>query len=75
LTLPHERSKARGFTPTPEPFQFGLCATAIADAHCTFDPSAVPKVMDTITPTGVIQSDELDYTLHGPVVLSGVTLP
>jgi glucoamylase len=30
--------------------------------------------MDTITPTGVSQSTELDYTL-GPVVVQGVTIP
>ena len=24
---------------------------------------------------GVLQSDELDYTLHNPVVLQGVTIP
>ena len=29
--------------------------------------------MDTITPTGVAQSTELDYTL-GPVVLQGVAI-
>ena len=28
-----------------------------------------------ITPPGVLQSNELDYTLHSPVVLSGVTIP
>jgi glucoamylase len=31
-------------------------------------------VIDTITPTGVNQSTELDYTL-GPVVLQGVRIP
>jgi hypothetical protein len=30
--------------------------------------------MDTITPNGVDQSTELDYTL-GSVVLQGVTMP
>ena len=28
--------------------------------------------MDVITPAGVVQSNELDYTLHTPVVLTGV---
>ena len=28
-----------------------------------------------ITPAGVNQADELDYTLHSPVVLQGVTIP
>jgi hypothetical protein len=31
--------------------------------------------MDTITPNGVLQSDELDYTQHSPVMLSGVSIP
>ena len=31
--------------------------------------------MDTITPSGVTQSDELDYTVHQPVVISGVVMP
>jgi glucoamylase len=67
--------QARSFAPTPQPFQFGVCATASADPHCTFDPNQVPKAVDVITPTGVLQSDELDYTLHNPVTLQGVTIP
>jgi glucoamylase len=67
--------QARGFRPTPEEFQFGVCATASTDPHCTVDPATVPKVLDTITSVGVLQSDELDYTVHNPVVLSGVTVP
>ena len=66
--------QARGFQPTPQDFQFGVCAAAIADPHCTTSPSLVPKAMDVITGPGVTQSDELDYTLHNPVVLSGVTI-
>lgn len=31
--------------------------------------------VDVITPVGVWQSDELDYTLHNPVVLHAVTVP
>jgi hypothetical protein len=31
--------------------------------------------MDVLTPPAVSQSDELDYTLHNPVVLQGVTIP
>ena len=62
--------QARGFQPTPQDFQFGVCATASADPHCTFDPARVPKAIDVITPPGVLQSTELDYTL-GPVVLAG----
>ena len=67
--------QARGFQPTPAPFQFGVCAAASVDAHCTADPGSVPKVMDVIAPDGVAQSDELDYTLHAPVILRGVVIP
>ena len=67
--------QARGFQPTPQDFQFGVCAAASADPHCTFDPGLVPKVVDVITPSTVLQSDELDYTLHNPVVITGVSIP
>jgi glucan 1,4-alpha-glucosidase len=67
--------QARSFASTPQPFQFGVCATASANPHCAVDPNTVPKAMDVITPTGVLQSDELDYTLHNPVTLQGVTIP
>jgi carbohydrate-binding DOMON domain-containing protein len=67
--------QARSFAPTPQPFQFGVCASATNDPHCTVDPGTVPKAMDVITPTGVTQSDELDYTLHSPVTIAGVSIP
>ncbi len=67
--------QARSFTATPGDFTFGVCATASSDAHCTADPATVAKLMDVITPAGVNQSDEVDYTLHSPVVLSGVAIP
>jgi hypothetical protein len=67
--------QARGFQPTPQAFQFGVCATVSTDPHCTVDPSTVPKALDVLTPTGVAQSDELDYTLHNPVTLTGITIP
>ena len=67
--------QARGFQATPQDFQFGVCASASADPHCTFDPALVPKAVDVIAPTGVDQSDELDYTVHNPVTLTGVTIP
>jgi carbohydrate-binding DOMON domain-containing protein len=67
--------QARGFSPLPGAYSFGVCAAPSADPHCTFDPAAVPKVMDTITPSGVNQSDELDYTIHNPVVIRGVAMP
>jgi hypothetical protein len=38
-------------------------------------PGSVPKLMDVITPDGVSQADEVDYTLHVPVVLTGVLIP
>ena len=66
---------ARGFQSTPQDFQFGVCATASVDPHCTVDPATVPKLMDVITPPTVDQSDEVDYTIHTPVVLSGVAIP
>ena len=69
------RQCARSFQSTPEDFQFGVCAEASDDVHCTVDPDTVPKLMDVITPDGVDQSDEVDYTIHTPVVLSGVAIP
>ncbi len=67
--------QARSFAPTPQPFQFGVCAAPSSDPHCTVDPNTVPKVMDTITPPGVLQSNELDYTLHSPVTLQDIVIP
>ena len=67
--------KARGFAPTPQDFLFGVCATASSDPHCTAAPGSVPKLSDVLTPAGVSQADELDYTVHAPVVLQGVTIP
>jgi len=67
--------QARSFASTPQQFQFGVCATASSDPHCTVNPNTVPKVMDTITPAGVLQSDELDYTLHSPVTLQDIVIP
>jgi glucan 1,4-alpha-glucosidase len=67
--------QARGFQSTPQDFQFGVCAASSSDPHCTVNPSTVPKAMDVLVPGGVLQSDELDYTLHSPVVLQDVTIP
>ena len=67
--------QARGFQSTPQDFQFGVCAAPSADPHCTVNPGTVPKAVDVIPPPGVLQSDELDYTLHNPVVLQGVAIP
>jgi len=66
--------QARGFQATPQEFQFGVCATASTAPRCTVTPSTVPKAIDLITPPGVLQSAELDYTA-GPVVLQGVGIP
>jgi hypothetical protein len=52
-----------------------VCAAASADPHCTFNSNNVPKAMDVLTPAGVAQSDELDYTLHNPVTLQDVAIP
>jgi hypothetical protein len=59
----------------PQDFQFGVCAAPSTDPHCTFDPASVPKAMDVLTPPGVSQATELDYTITSPVVLQGVTIP
>ena len=67
--------KARAFTSTPGQYTFGVCATANGDPHCTVNPNTVPKAMDVLTPNGVIQSNELDYTLHNPVTLQAVVIP
>src|SRR5258708_8639729 len=67
--------QARGFAPTPQSFQFGVCAAPSSDPHCTVDPNTVPKAMDVITPLGVTQSNELDYTLHNPVTIKDVVIP
>jgi glucan 1,4-alpha-glucosidase len=58
--------QARGFQPTPQDFQFGVCATASSDPHCTFNPGAVPKAVDVIGGQA-----QLDYTL-GPVSIQPV---
>jgi glucoamylase len=64
----------RGFTPTPGAFTFGVCAAGNPSPICSVNPSSVPTVMDTIPPSGVAQTTELDPTL-GPVMLQGVTVP
>jgi glucoamylase len=67
--------QARGFQSTPQDFQFGVCAAPSTDPHCTVDPGTVPKAVDVIPPAGVLQFDELDYTVHHPVELQGVAIP
>ena len=67
--------QARGFQPTPQDFQFGVCAPGGTGARCTVDPAIVPKAIDVLTPTGVEQSDELDYTVHSPVTIAPLLIP
>ena len=67
--------QARGFQPTPQDFQFGLCASpSVVSPICSIDPGTAPKAMDVITPAGVDQSVELDPT-QGPVRIEGVPVP
>jgi glucoamylase len=66
--------QARAFTATPGAFTFGVCASGGTASICTFNPGAVPKAMDVITPPGVSQATELDPTL-GSVVIQPVTVP
>jgi glucoamylase len=66
--------QARNFAATPDSNDFGVCAPGGTAPICSVDPATVAKVMDTITPPGVSQSDELDVT-KGPVVLQGVIVP
>ena len=66
--------QARGFQPTPQDFQFGVCAPGGTDPLCGFDPNQVPKALDVIPPPGVDQATELN-PLFGPVVLQGVMMP
>lgn len=71
----HGVDQTRAFSATPGAYSFGVCADgAAASALCSADPGSVPKVLDALTPAGVSQSDELDYTA-GAVVLQGVPLP
>ena len=66
--------QARAFTPTAQPFTFGVCAPTEPRRSARCPPAAVPKAMDVITPAGVSQATELDPTL-GPVVIQPVTVP
>jgi glucoamylase len=72
---------ARTFTATPGAYTFGVCSAAVAaepspPAICSYNPAAVPIVMDTIPPAGVNVQTELDPTLNpSGVALQGVTVP
>ena len=68
-------ARSRAFTPTPTGYTFGVCPSAgYPSPICAVSPSAVPEVMDTITPPGISQDAELD-PVTGPVVLRGLTVP
>jgi glucoamylase len=66
--------QARGFAATAQSFLFGVCAPGDSSPICSVDPGTVPKVMDTVTPSGVSQAIELDPT-KGAVALQGVPVP
>jgi glucoamylase len=66
--------QARAFNATPGAFSFGVCAPDATSPICSVAPGTVPKVIDTIPPSGVSQSTELDPT-RGPAVLQGLTVP
>jgi glucoamylase len=66
--------QARGFTPTPGAFSFGVCASGGTAPVCSADPNTVPKAVDVLTPAGVSQATELDPTV-GPVVIQPVAVP
>ena len=66
--------QARGFAATPQPFQFGVCPLVLLSPICSANPASVPKVIDTVTPSGVSQAAELNPATP-PVQLHGVTVP
>ncbi|MFD2354378.1 glucodextranase DOMON-like domain-containing protein [Nonomuraea ferruginea] len=66
--------QARGFAPTPQPFQFGVCAPGGAEPICSSAPGAVPKALDVVLPAGVSQADVLN-PLPGPVTIPAVPVP
>ncbi|MEV1240093.1 glucodextranase DOMON-like domain-containing protein [Nonomuraea sp. NPDC049750] len=66
--------QARGFTATPQPYQFGVCAPGGTAPLCSVDPGGVPKAVDVLTPAGQSQADELNPLL-GPVTLRAVPVP
>ena len=67
--------QARGFQPTAQDFQFGVCtaaAVAAGNPICGVDPATVPKAIDILTPDGVMQATVLD-PLQPPVEIPSVT--
>jgi glucoamylase len=70
----YSADQSRSFSSTPGDYSFGVCASASSTALCSADPKTVPKVIDTIVPSGVSQATELDYTV-APVRLAAVVVP
>jgi glucan 1,4-alpha-glucosidase len=66
--------QARGFQPTAQPYQFGVCPAGGSAPICSADPGTMPKAMDVLTPAGVDQAHELD-PLAGPVTIAPVVIP
>ena len=70
----YSADQAIPFTANPGAYTLGVCPVGGDEPICALSPSAVPEVMDTITPPGVSQDAELN-PIPGPVVLQGVTVP
>ena len=51
--------QARGFQPTPQEFQFGLCAPGGNSPICSIDPNTAPKVMDDAAKRDAEEHDTL----------------
>lgn len=66
--------RARGFQPTPQDFQFGVCEPGGTSPICSVDPGTVPEAMDVLTPAGVDQAAVLDPTTP-PVEVPGIPVP
>ena len=60
--------QARGFTATPQGYQFGVCAAGGTAPICGVDPATVPKALDTVP------ASQLDPT-KGAVTVGAVTVP
>jgi glucan 1,4-alpha-glucosidase len=67
----HGVDQTRAFASTPQAYAFGVCAVGGSAPICSADPNSVPKVMDALTPSAVVQATELSA---GPVVLQAVQI-
>ncbi len=66
--------QARGFQPTPQPYQFGVCAAGDSSPVCAVPPGTVPKAVDILTPPAVSQADVLN-PLAPPVEIPAISIP